>query len=654
MHRSQHEPRTERHVKKAWNFRIQMEFVGRTVPQNAVLCPDPNAHATATRRVTSPIHKLPTELLCYIFLLGTHSCESQHALRSSDPRLPDTKYPSSVPVSHVCHRWRAVALQYPKLWTYISFWLSPAWIEACFRRSSSLPLAIYMDVEVWANHRDPSLLWMFEDNMYRVNYLYIFMVTFEKIDQSQDMNLCVDQLCSIIRVIRSRSAPRLEFLHMEMASGQSGVQFTIAADKLYNNTPALKAISFDQSIMISPPRRKAYWNVKLLRMTAPMQLPRLLELISTMPKLRCLETGIIYCDDAMPPTSLALGPIERLSSAWRGTMAKLALFLRLLPNLNTLTIATDGSNANTDDAALVNAPISLPQGLQSFEVAFASITDLDGFFSCMSLPSPARILIYPQFAACRYDDATARRVASLAAKHLWISEPPTPITHLSISQVVQVFSPSVHDAVKPWYDRDVPSDSSFAPFRLACDGPNSSLLAVRLLSAMLPTMQIHTVSISFPAPAAGESRVFSTPENGWTSALCSIPNLRRLKLSFGAVVPILQELLDRARTIATTNRNGASAGQSALKVLLPHLKAFAISQPRDAHDMPEGAGNVFSRLYFLLNIPVAEHYKCRLQKMVLDRCGFFDSEFMVLGNFARVECSWIPPFSVDPRYYKYV
>ncbi|TFY56709.1 hypothetical protein EVG20_g8823 [Dentipellis fragilis] len=629
-----------------------MEFVVRIVPQDAVLCPDPNLHATASRRVTPPINKLPAEILEYIFLLNTQvayeaqvrSYNPMSNLELSGPRhrkgFPDTNYPSSVPVSHVCCQWRSIALQYPELWTFISITLSPRWIAACFQRSSTRPLAIHMDVPIWYNHRN--LLLTFKHNMQRLKYLFISKVTFEKSISPLVEAVSASEFFLIIDIIRERPAPILEFLLVEIPPARDGGQFVIPANIFRSNAPHLEKVSFGRNIIMEP--SQVYSNLTNLRITAPASLQHLTQLIGMMPKLCELETGVIFCnpaEDAMQPTSLAIGPIQKLRmSAWRGTMTRLALFLCLLPDLKMLTIATDGSNwllDTDDDAHLIEGPINLPRNFH-LKATLASITDLYGLLSSISLPFPAYMEICARFTAHSYDDATIRRVASLAAEHLWICKPsPLPhmitITHLSISQVVQFFDLSASDAARPWHDHDAPSNSSFAPFKFACADPDPPLLAVRLLSALLPTMQIHTVSMSIPAPFYGESRIFSTPENGWTSALCSIPNLRQLKLSLGAVVPILQELLDRASATTTTNQNRTS--QPALRVLLPRIEALAISWPQESRGMPECQGRIFSLLYPLLKFPVVKDNEAWLREIVLDRCGFFDSEVLKLGKYVH-------------------
>ncbi|KZV59757.1 hypothetical protein PENSPDRAFT_543247, partial [Peniophora sp. CONT] len=45
-----------------------------------------------------------------------------------------------VTITHVCRRWRTIALEDPSLWTDIPFVLSMPWIDAFVSRSTALPI----------------------------------------------------------------------------------------------------------------------------------------------------------------------------------------------------------------------------------------------------------------------------------------------------------------------------------------------------------------------------------------------------------------------------------------------------------------------------------------------------------------------------------
>ncbi|KAF8158601.1 hypothetical protein BJ912DRAFT_1010373 [Pholiota molesta] len=87
---------------------------------------------------------LPPELLAYIFTFAWPKRRFAHQI------------PYEVQLSHVCRKWRTVALATSILWTRISIY-SPAsmkWIPSYLQRSGSrLPLSLLIDVYRWDNHR---------------------------------------------------------------------------------------------------------------------------------------------------------------------------------------------------------------------------------------------------------------------------------------------------------------------------------------------------------------------------------------------------------------------------------------------------------------------------------------------------------------------
>lgn len=100
----------------------------------------------------SPAHRLPNELLSYIFLLVAH--DSTEA-----PLFPST-------LSHVSSQWREVALATGGLWTRIvmSFPITAQQISSCkayLSRSGVYPLDILLDL------RDPAWDWEEESHKFR-------------------------------------------------------------------------------------------------------------------------------------------------------------------------------------------------------------------------------------------------------------------------------------------------------------------------------------------------------------------------------------------------------------------------------------------------------------------------------------------------------
>lgn len=80
------------------------------------------------------ISKLPVELLSYIFSLVRRKYRQRSRF--------DLGW---VVVTHVCQRWRDIALDCPTLWVYISF-NRPQWVPEMTRRSKSARLDIELNV----------------------------------------------------------------------------------------------------------------------------------------------------------------------------------------------------------------------------------------------------------------------------------------------------------------------------------------------------------------------------------------------------------------------------------------------------------------------------------------------------------------------------
>ncbi|KAH6917668.1 hypothetical protein BKA70DRAFT_1252855 [Coprinopsis sp. MPI-PUGE-AT-0042] len=85
-----------------------------------------------------PIFQLPPELSVKIFVALTEITASE------EDAGPLPKTPSWVVVTHVCRRWRALALGTPSLWTKLSSSFPKAWLEAMLVRSKQAKLDIVL------------------------------------------------------------------------------------------------------------------------------------------------------------------------------------------------------------------------------------------------------------------------------------------------------------------------------------------------------------------------------------------------------------------------------------------------------------------------------------------------------------------------------
>lgn len=105
-----------------------------------------NAHNSAVA--------LPVEILHTIFVfcagLGDGGPDRPNTVCSQNPlsvlkRCP--RYaPNWIAITYVCQRWRAVALNFKKLWSTVTPNLSPKWIAAFIQRSAYVPKHVNIDV----------------------------------------------------------------------------------------------------------------------------------------------------------------------------------------------------------------------------------------------------------------------------------------------------------------------------------------------------------------------------------------------------------------------------------------------------------------------------------------------------------------------------
>ena len=96
-----------------------------------------------------PVSCLPPEILAYIFVYCAQRCYDENL-------DGHTGVPEWVNVSHVCSRWRHVALNCPTMWSYM-FVASPRWTDVSLIRSKEVPLRIRVDFSL---HREMALEFM--------------------------------------------------------------------------------------------------------------------------------------------------------------------------------------------------------------------------------------------------------------------------------------------------------------------------------------------------------------------------------------------------------------------------------------------------------------------------------------------------------------
>ena len=178
----------------------------------------------------APIHGLPNEILAAIFLINTSKLVEQgNENHPYDPHL------TTLATAQVCQRWRAVALDYPVIWSRIINYErhSPLWIETLLARSGSALIDVGADsalepVKLQHPRGKPVLQSIFQRiSTLKTVSLHIRRAPWENICRSflghpapnlEFLNLitsCPFPDCLFPNPLFANEAPRLRRLHLE-------------------------------------------------------------------------------------------------------------------------------------------------------------------------------------------------------------------------------------------------------------------------------------------------------------------------------------------------------------------------------------------------------------------------------------------------------
>ncbi|KAI0055259.1 hypothetical protein BV25DRAFT_1921966 [Artomyces pyxidatus] len=96
-----------------------------------------------------PVSRLPPEILEHVFLLHAE-CDHPHFILTFD--IDGKKvYPAGIDLAwlkatHVCRRWRQIALGYTELWRHVDSALGPHWVREMISRAKATPLCLTADL----------------------------------------------------------------------------------------------------------------------------------------------------------------------------------------------------------------------------------------------------------------------------------------------------------------------------------------------------------------------------------------------------------------------------------------------------------------------------------------------------------------------------
>ncbi|KAH9984213.1 hypothetical protein BJV77DRAFT_212406 [Russula vinacea] len=282
-----------------------------------------------TRRNTfAPISRLPPETLTAIFsFLPQVLPPSTSVTRRGNP--------ARICVTHVCRQWREIALEYPRLWSYINFTkLAPAAMAEILARARTMPLHLEANPVYWITEKNDAFERQLEAHISHTRYLSI----------RGQIHAALERLVS--------SAPILESLSLSHTSYDTCrfrlPQLVIPINLFNCITPKLTSLELENChISWKSPLLRGLRNLKVLnpytgtRDWEGRELKHLLDALNDMPQL---ETLILYTSNDTELTPLAAAPLKSRSSR-----------VVTLPSLTGLHIS-----ASARDCAFALAHLVLP------------------------------------------------------------------------------------------------------------------------------------------------------------------------------------------------------------------------------------------------------------------------------------------------------
>lgn len=143
-----------------------------------------------SKQSSAPIFTIPPELIARCFAILAEEDPPTVCLYTRDAQTfsevrepPGSARPhlGFLTITHVCRRWRDIALTMSSLWSTLTFMLGPRWLEEMLRRSKSAPLTIHHDLDhipySWKDYKTLStaVIDTVERNLHRIKSLSFSM-----------------------------------------------------------------------------------------------------------------------------------------------------------------------------------------------------------------------------------------------------------------------------------------------------------------------------------------------------------------------------------------------------------------------------------------------------------------------------------------------
>jgi len=429
------------------------------------------------RSAVTPISALPPELLMKIFRF--YALQVPPWYRVSESTRRGIRRRGWIAVTHVCRRWRQVALGDSSLWARITgSSLSSKWIAEMLVRARNAPLILDFAVTPF-----PEVLSKFTPHIFRIRELRLRGLSAHS---------------RVLREICALEAPSLEHFELGVSSfdTRAATFHQLGGTTLFRGlAPELRTLSLSKvSIPWSLIPRGQFTQLKIILprwSTPPSDLNQLLDLLINSPDLEvlvlefCLPTILFQAPDGqaihLPRLScLCLG----------GSTSRVANLLKMLqlPSSTTLRLRCMSEDPSTDNVNIVLPRVSanFPVGFRSLRITVNSLNGPIYMAASIAHPDPTISGLYSL--ECYTDDDAELTMSFNGLSSFGHSTKGDilegvfsmlPISNLEFLSVsVLAFDPSIN-----WYDL---SQCCEKVTRIRASGRGTSGL-LRLLAPLSPT-----------------------------------------------------------------------------------------------------------------------------------------------------------------------
>ena len=302
------------------------------------------------RNTLAPISRLPPETIAIIFSFLSLPREYLRLLTGDKQDIL-----SWLRVSHVCHRWREIALDQPRFWSRIDFTtLTPAGATEVLSRSKMAPLELEANLSSsgvnWGGNRVDAFGNQLSSHISHISRLNITA-------DFSDLQTIIEQLES--------PAPVLEWLSFvvddECNLRRMGIPSNaiIPRDLFDGTTPRLSRLQLDHcDISWTSPLFNSLRILEIQKLSQPMR-PSLDEWLDAMEQMSQLETLIVnhatpraptFSTSLSGPTRVITHPsLTQLNLAASASDCTLALAHLILPALIRIRVDVTSELATADD-----------------------------------------------------------------------------------------------------------------------------------------------------------------------------------------------------------------------------------------------------------------------------------------------------------------